>query len=109
VLPRNLAVPYHQVSQTLGLPLIMVHADFVLANWKRKDPAGNLSTIVSVPGGDSLQGFVLVTLLVEVAAIPAVKVSTDVLSTVRTGVCGEQILGKSCDDGDEVWAAWIPF
>ncbi|XP_073509839.1 indoleamine 2,3-dioxygenase 2 [Phyllobates terribilis] len=78
VLPRNLAVPYHQVSQTLGLPLIMVHADFVLANWKRKDPTGpltieNLSTIVSVPGGDSLQGFVLVTLLVEVAAIPAVK------------------------------------
>lgn len=78
VLPRNLAVPYHQVSQTLGLPLIMVHADFVLANWKKKDPVGpltieNLSTIVSVPGGDSLQGFVLVTLLVEVAAIPAVK------------------------------------
>ncbi|CAJ0958921.1 unnamed protein product, partial [Ranitomeya imitator] len=80
VLPRNLAVPYHQVSQTLGLPLIMVHADFVLANWKRKDPAGNLSTIVSVPGGDSLQGFVLVTLLVEVAAIPAVK---SIIRTVR--------------------------
>ncbi|XP_069800405.1 indoleamine 2,3-dioxygenase 2-like isoform X2 [Dendropsophus ebraccatus] len=85
VLPRNLAVPYHQVSQILGLPLIMVHADFVLANWKRKDPTGpltiqNLSTIVSIPGGDSLQGFVLVTLLVEVAAIPAVNA---IIRTVR--------------------------
>ncbi|KAM4036304.1 indoleamine 2,3-dioxygenase 2 isoform 1-T1 [Anomaloglossus baeobatrachus] len=85
VLPRNLAMPYHQVSQTLGLPLIMVHADFVLANWRQKDPTGpltieNLSTIVSVPGGDSLQGFVLVTLLVEVAAIPAVK---NIIRTVR--------------------------
>ncbi|XP_072005185.1 indoleamine 2,3-dioxygenase 2 isoform X1 [Engystomops pustulosus] len=78
VLPRNLAVPYNQVSQILGLPLIIIHADLVLANWRRKDPSGpltieNLSTIVSFPGGDSLQGFVLVTLLVEVAAIPAVK------------------------------------
>ncbi|XP_056427173.1 indoleamine 2,3-dioxygenase 2-like isoform X2 [Hyla sarda] len=78
VLPRNLAVPYHKVSQILGMPLIMIHADFVLANWKRKDPTGpltieNLSTIVSIPGGDNLQGFVLVTLLVEVAAIPAVN------------------------------------
>ncbi|KAM9311978.1 indoleamine 2,3-dioxygenase 2 [Gastrophryne carolinensis] len=79
VLPRALAVPYHKVSEALGLPLIMVHSDFVLANWKKKDPTGllsvhrNLSTIVSLPGGDNLQGFVLVTLLVEVAAIPAVK------------------------------------
>ncbi|XP_053318802.1 indoleamine 2,3-dioxygenase 2-like [Spea bombifrons] len=77
-LPRSIAIPYHQLSQVLGLPSIMVHADFVLANWKRKDPLGpmtieNLSTIVSLPGGDSLQGFVLVTLLVEVAAIPGVK------------------------------------
>ncbi|XP_066446115.1 indoleamine 2,3-dioxygenase 2 [Eleutherodactylus coqui] len=85
VLPRNLAVPYHQVSQVLGLPLIIVHADLVLANWKRKDPTGpltieNLSTIVSFPGGDSLQGFVLVTLLVELAAIPAVRA---IIRTVR--------------------------
>ncbi|KAM3924247.1 indoleamine 2,3-dioxygenase 2-like [Leptodactylus fuscus] len=85
VLPRYLAVPYNQVSQILGLPLIIVHADLVLANWKRKDPTGpltieNLSTIVSFPGGDSLQGFVLVTLLVEVAAIPAVKA---IIQTVK--------------------------
>lgn len=40
VLPRNLAVPYWEVSQALGLPPILSHADFVLANWRRKDPNG---------------------------------------------------------------------
>ncbi|KAG8574490.1 hypothetical protein GDO81_009205 [Engystomops pustulosus] len=54
VLPRNMAVPlyiYTQVSQILGLP--------------------NLSTIVSFPGVDSMQGFVWYTMLVEVGCHPA--------------------------------------
>ncbi|XP_068128443.1 indoleamine 2,3-dioxygenase 2 isoform X2 [Hyperolius riggenbachi] len=98
VLPRVLAVPYHQLSRTLGLPLIIVHTDFVLANWKKKDPEGpltihNLSTIVSLPGGDSLQGFVLVTLLVELAAIPGVKA---IIQAVR---------GMECDDKQALFTA----
>lgn len=40
VLPRHLAVPFWEVSQALGLPPILSHADFVLANWRRKDPSG---------------------------------------------------------------------
>ncbi|NXE09311.1 I23O2 dioxygenase, partial [Lophotis ruficrista] len=81
VLPRNLAVPFWEVSQALGLPPILSHADFVLANWRRKNPNGkpppnsdrNLDTIISLPGGESLRGFVLVTLLVEKAAVPGIK------------------------------------
>ncbi|KAM6035030.1 indoleamine 2,3-dioxygenase 2 isoform 1-T1 [Theristicus caerulescens] len=78
VLPRNLAVPFWEVSQALGLPPILSHADFVLANWKRKNPNGpleieNLDTIISLPGGESLRGFILVTLLVEKAAVPGIK------------------------------------
>ncbi|NXN71841.1 I23O2 dioxygenase, partial [Himantopus himantopus] len=73
VLPRNLAVPFWEVSQALGLPPILSHADFVLANWRRKDPKGNLDTIISLPGGESLRGFILVTLLVEKAAVPGIK------------------------------------
>ncbi|NXD27599.1 I23O2 dioxygenase, partial [Spelaeornis formosus] len=73
VLPRNLAIPYWEVSQALGLPPILSHADFVLANWRRKDPNGNLDTIITLPGGDSLRGFILVTLLVEKAAVPGIK------------------------------------
>ncbi|NXD87164.1 I23O2 dioxygenase, partial [Halcyon senegalensis] len=88
VLPRNLAVPFWEVSQALGLPPILSHADFVLANWRRKNPNGehprnsrargpcscrNLDTIISLPGGESLRGFILVTLLVEKAAVPGIK------------------------------------
>uniref|UniRef100_A0A8C0B6S2 I23O2 dioxygenase n=1 Tax=Buteo japonicus TaxID=224669 RepID=A0A8C0B6S2_9AVES len=74
VLPQNLAVPFWEVSQALGLPPILSHTDFVLANWRRKNPNRNLDTIISLPGGDSLRGFILVTLLVEKAAVPGIKV-----------------------------------
>uniref|UniRef100_A0A8C3UNF1 I23O2 dioxygenase n=1 Tax=Catharus ustulatus TaxID=91951 RepID=A0A8C3UNF1_CATUS len=84
VLPRNLAVPYWEVSQALGLPPILSHADFVLANWRRKDPNGNLDTIITLPGGESLRGFILVTLLVEKAAVPGIKVGT--------ALCWEQLV-----------------
>lgn len=36
----------------------------------------NLDTIFSFPGGESLRGFVLVTVLVEKAAVPGIKVSS---------------------------------
>uniref|UniRef100_A0A8C6IZH8 Uncharacterized protein n=1 Tax=Melopsittacus undulatus TaxID=13146 RepID=A0A8C6IZH8_MELUD len=74
VLPQNLAVPFWEVSQALGLPPILSHADIVLANWRRKNPNGNLDTIIALPGGESLRGFILVTLLVEKAAVPGFKV-----------------------------------
>lgn len=35
----------------------------------------NLDTIFSLPGGESLRGFILVTVLVEKAAVPGIKVS----------------------------------
>ncbi|KAL2296359.1 hypothetical protein Nmel_018663 [Mimus melanotis] len=82
VLPRNLAVPYWEVSQALGLPPILSHADFVLANWRRKDPNGNLDTIITLPGGESLRGFTLVTLLVEKAAVPGIKAIVQALGAV---------------------------
>ncbi|NXA60773.1 I23O2 dioxygenase, partial [Mohoua ochrocephala] len=85
VLPRNLAVPYWEVSQALGLPPILSHADFVLANWRRKDPNGNLDTIITLPGGESLQGFVLVTLLVEKAAVPGIKAIIGALRAIVQG------------------------
>ncbi|NXG98449.1 I23O2 dioxygenase, partial [Loxia leucoptera] len=90
VLPRNLAVPFWEVSQALGLPPILSHADFVLANWRRKDPNGpleieNLDTIITLPGGESLWGFILVTLLVEKAAVPGIKATTQALGATLQG------------------------
>ncbi|KAM6996359.1 indoleamine 2,3-dioxygenase 2-like isoform 3-T3 [Passerculus sandwichensis] len=90
VLPRNLAVPFWEVSQALGLPPILSHADFVLANWRRKDPSGplemeNLDTIITLPGGESLRGFILVTLLVEKAAVPGIKAIPQALGATLQG------------------------
>ncbi|XP_038141607.1 indoleamine 2,3-dioxygenase 1 isoform X1 [Cyprinodon tularosa] len=90
MLPRNLAVPYWEVSQRLGLPPILTHADAVLANWRKKDPEGpfnmeNLELLVRLPGGDSVKGFFLVTLLVELAAVPAIRSIPTVINGVRSG------------------------
>ncbi|NP_001124530.1 indoleamine 2,3-dioxygenase 2 [Monodelphis domestica] len=87
VLPRNLALPFVEISRTLGLPPILVHSDLVLTNWKKKDPNGpleirNLDTIVSFPGGESLKGFVLVTLLVEKAAVPGIKALVKAINAI---------------------------
>ncbi|KAJ7305204.1 hypothetical protein JRQ81_011113 [Phrynocephalus forsythii] len=73
VLPQNLAIPYAELSRLLGLPPILVHTDFVLVNWKKKNPYGNLEPILSFPGGESTKGFVLISVLVEKAAAPGIK------------------------------------
>ncbi|XP_067326748.1 indoleamine 2,3-dioxygenase 2 [Anolis sagrei] len=78
ILPRKLAIPFWEISQTLGVPPILLHMDFVLVNWKKKDPYGpleieNLDPIVSFPGGESSRGFILISVLVEKAAAPGIK------------------------------------
>ncbi|KAB5567795.1 hypothetical protein PHYPO_G00236970, partial [Pangasianodon hypophthalmus] len=90
VLPQNLAVPYWEVSQRLGLPPILTHADGVLANWRKRKPDGpldmeNLELLFSFPGGESARGFFLVTLLVELAAVPALKAIPEVIGGVCDG------------------------
>ncbi|XP_012580402.1 PREDICTED: indoleamine 2,3-dioxygenase 2 [Condylura cristata] len=87
VLPQNLALPFVDVSRSLGLPPILVHSDLVLANWTLRNPErpleiSNLDTIVSFPGGESLRGFVLVTLLVEKAAIPGIKAIVQAVNAI---------------------------
>ncbi|XP_032085842.1 indoleamine 2,3-dioxygenase 2 isoform X1 [Thamnophis elegans] len=78
ILPRNLAIPFGEVSEMLSLPPILVHTDFVLVNWKKKNPQGrleieNLEPIVTFPGGTSTVGFILVSLLTEKVAAPGLK------------------------------------
>ncbi|XP_062068956.1 indoleamine 2,3-dioxygenase 2 isoform X3 [Lepus europaeus] len=87
VLPRNLALPFVEVSSILGLPPILVHSDLVLTNWTKKNPEGpleirNLDTIVSFPGGESLRGFVLVTVLVEKAAVPGIMALVQAVNAI---------------------------
>lgn len=87
-LPRNIAVPYCELSEKLGLPPILSYADCVLANWKKKDPSGpmtyeNMDILFSFPGGDCDKGFFLVSLLVEIAASSAIKAIPTVSSAVE--------------------------
>uniref|UniRef100_A0A8C1S1L2 Indoleamine 2,3-dioxygenase 1 n=2 Tax=Cyprinus carpio TaxID=7962 RepID=A0A8C1S1L2_CYPCA len=88
VLPQSLSVPFCEVSQRLGLPPILIHADTVLANWKKKNLDGpfsmeNLELLLTLPGGESVRGFFLVTLLVELAAVPGLKAILDVINGIH--------------------------
>ncbi|CAO2611684.1 Indoleamine 2,3-dioxygenase 1 [Lemmus lemmus] len=100
VLPRNIAVPYCQLSDKLGLPPILSYADCVLANWKKKDPDGyvtrrNMDILFSFPGGDCGKGFFLVSLLVEIAASSAIQAVPTVCSAVQHQ--DEEALAKAFD------------
>ncbi|XP_028445484.1 indoleamine 2,3-dioxygenase 2-like isoform X1 [Perca flavescens] len=89
ILPKALALPYWQVSGRLGLPAILTYADSVLANWKLKDPTGdmeigNMDLIVSFPGGESCTGFFLVSLLVEMAGSSGITGALEVMHAMKT-------------------------
>lgn len=88
VLPRNIAIPYCKLSEKLGLPPILVYADCVLANWKKKDPSGpmtyeNMDILFYFPGEDCAKGFFLVSLLVEIAAASAIKIIPVLFSAMQ--------------------------
>uniref|UniRef100_A0A674I5C2 Indoleamine 2,3-dioxygenase 1 n=1 Tax=Terrapene triunguis TaxID=2587831 RepID=A0A674I5C2_9SAUR len=91
ILPRALAVPYCTISELLDLPPILVYADCVLANWKKRDPCGyveNLDILFSFPGGDSNKGFFLVSLLVEAAAAAGIKAIPIIVNAIlHHGLC----------------------
>eukprot|EP00064_Thunnus_orientalis_P002675 superscaffoldBa00000204_g2682 len=88
ILPKALAWPYWLVSRRLGLPPILTYADSVLANWKLKDPTGdmeigNMELIFSFPGGESCKGFFIVSLLVEMAASSGIMGALEVMHAMK--------------------------
>ncbi|XP_013932001.1 PREDICTED: indoleamine 2,3-dioxygenase 2-like [Thamnophis sirtalis] len=56
ILPRNLAIPFGEVSEMLSLPPILVHTDFVLVNWKKKNPQGYWKDNPALPEGLLYEG-----------------------------------------------------
>ncbi|XP_007545407.1 indoleamine 2,3-dioxygenase 2-like [Poecilia latipinna] len=88
ILPKALAWPYWLISRRIGLPPILTYADSVLANWKLKDPTGdmeigNMDLIFSFPGGETCRGFFMVSLLVEMAASSGITGSLEVMHAVK--------------------------
>ena len=76
-LPPQLAVPWCQVSDKLGLPPILVHSTISLCNWRKLDPSGpmvldNLNLLYSLDSSRDLEVFFLIPVLVELCSVPAV-------------------------------------
>jgi tryptophanyl-tRNA synthetase len=70
ILPKCLAVPFHTISQRLGLPAVMTHACVDLWNWRLKDKSRpieleNLETNGSLTGTQSESAFFLVMTEIE--------------------------------------------
>ncbi|XP_017283581.1 indoleamine 2,3-dioxygenase 2 [Kryptolebias marmoratus] len=88
ILPKALAWPYWNVSRRLGLPPILTYSDSVLANWKLKNPTGdmeigNMDVIFAFPGGESCRGFFMVSLLVEMAASSGIMGALEVMHAMK--------------------------
>uniref|UniRef100_UPI0037E94824 indoleamine 2,3-dioxygenase 2-like n=1 Tax=Semicossyphus pulcher TaxID=241346 RepID=UPI0037E94824 len=88
ILPKALSLPLWLVSHRLGLPPIMTYADCVLANWKLRDPTGemeigNMDLIFSLPGGESCRGFFIVSQLVEMAANSGITGALEVIHAMK--------------------------
>ncbi|XP_034538487.1 indoleamine 2,3-dioxygenase 2-like isoform X2 [Notolabrus celidotus] len=88
ILPKALAWPFWLISRRLCLPPILTYADCVLANWKLKDPsgemeAGNMDLIFSFPGGESCRGFFIVSQLVEMAASSGITGVLEVMHATK--------------------------
>ena len=76
ILPSNIAIPLCGVAKALGIQPALVHASIVLANWRRLDPKGpittdNITTLIDILGGRDEKWFFLLTVEIEFVGAPA--------------------------------------
>ena len=73
--PPAIAIPFLEVAGTCGLNPVVSHAAVVLFNWKRIDPRGldNIQSINLFTGSMDEAWFYLVTVAIELAAVPAIR------------------------------------
>jgi len=75
-LPTRLAVPWHQIAQSLGRPPVLSYSSYALHNFFRFDPSreiecGNLGLIQDFLGGIDEEWFILIHVEIERKAAPA--------------------------------------
>ena len=76
VLPRNIAVPFHQIAQTLSRPPVLSYASYAMDNWVRIDQTrpveiGNIRVVQNFLGGLDEDWFILIHIDIEAKAAPA--------------------------------------
>lgn len=77
-IPRGVAIPWAQVAEQLGRPMIVAHASIVLNNWRRLDKTrpvalDNLDTLQLFLGGLDERWFYLTTVVIEAQGGPALQ------------------------------------
>lgn len=75
-IPKNIAVPWHQIAKRLGRPPILSYESYALDNWRRMNPAdpiqlGNIALLQNFLGGLDEEWFILVHVEIEAEAAPA--------------------------------------
>ena len=76
ILPARLAVPWHQVAESLGRPPVLSYSSYALHNFYRLNPVreiecGNLALIQNFLGGIDEEWFILIHVEIERKAGPA--------------------------------------
>jgi indoleamine 2,3-dioxygenase len=76
VLPARIAVPWHQIAESLGRPPVLSYSSYALHNYVRFDSSreiecGNLALIQNFLGGIDEEWFVLIHVDIERKAAPA--------------------------------------
>jgi indoleamine 2,3-dioxygenase len=79
MLPARLAVPWHQIAESLGRPPVLSYSSYALHNFFRFDTArevecGNLGLIQNFLGGIDEEWFILIHVEIERKAAPAIAV-----------------------------------
>ncbi|XP_041365069.1 myoglobin-like [Gigantopelta aegis] len=83
-IPRQIAVPWTEVSKRLGTRAGLSYVDLTLANWRLLDTdkppsMGNIEDIQRFPGGETWSSFIKCNILVEFAFAKAVEPLENVL------------------------------
>jgi indoleamine 2,3-dioxygenase len=90
ILPARLAVPWYQISESLGRPPVLSYSSYALHNYFRFDPSreiecGNLALIQNFLGGIDEEWFILIHVEIERKAAPAMAVLSACLDAAEEG------------------------
>ena len=90
ILPKQLAVPWHAVAESLGRPPVLSYSSYALHNFvrfdaKRKVECGNIGLIQNFLGGIDEEWFILIHVDIERNAAPGLAVLHACLDAAEAG------------------------
>ncbi|WP_026732478.1 hypothetical protein [Fischerella sp. PCC 9605] len=90
ILPRNIAVPFYNISQKLGRPPVLSYASYALDNWvliNETEPIeiGNIMVWQNFLGGLDEDWFILIHIEIEAKAAPALAA----IPIILEGIAGD--------------------